>query len=408
MFSKKRYLDKKWRRKWRLIDCLVFASCILLANALWSLTGLPLIRSFAGILWEGLRITGQIQGSREKLTMLIFLALVLVLFLIIVILSTMPVLGIYLGIRSSARKNEKQRVSYNVIQDIDYFREEFSGLSPIMISMLMDLKIERKKDVTATLLSLEQRGLIHIAEGKIQVYKGSGEILTQSEKLLLDLIVNNQLNAVSLRGWENAGIREAIKEGLITYNKSKVRFMQHMILLIILAGIAFGSLWFFCRSMDWFDETGVYIDEILAPYEEQYDKDITGMSDKEQIEYIEEQLAIPELQETLILLCGMAGIVICGVLSLIMPFVIIASIIAFCVTKPGYKRTRKGKLLTEQIAGMKRFIHDFSNLNEAEKGQLALWDEFLVYAVVLEENETIVNEIGNVRRVDLSKYQFNA
>ena len=42
---------------------------------------------------------------------------------------------------------------------------------------------------------------------------------------------------------------------------------------------------------------------------------------------------------------------------------------------------------------MKNFIHDFSNLSEAHKEQVVLWDDYLVYAVVLEENQQIVKEI---------------
>ena len=49
--------------------------------------------------------------------------------------------------------------------------------------------------------------------------------------------------------------------------------------------------------------------------------------------------------------------------------------------------------MTEYIYGMKNFIHDFSNLSEATQNELVLWDDYLVYAVVLEENQQIVNDI---------------
>ena len=42
---------------------------------------------------------------------------------------------------------------------------------------------------------------------------------------------------------------------------------------------------------------------------------------------------------------------------------------------------------------MKNFIHDYSNLSEVEKDALVLWDDYLIYAVVLEENKKIVEEI---------------
>lgn len=63
------------------------------------------------------------------------------------------------------------------------------------------------------------------------------------------------------------------------------------------------------------------------------------------------------------------------------------------------KRTEEGELLTAQISGMKNFIHDFSNLSEAEKEQIILWDDFLIYAVVLEENERIIEDIFRMKNL---------
>lgn len=58
-----------------------------------------------------------------------------------------------------------------------------------------------------------------------------------------------------------------------------------------------------------------------------------------------------------------------------------------------YKRTALGDLYAEYIYGMKNFIHDYSCLSEAEKDSLVLWDDYLIYAVILEENRKIVEEI---------------
>lgn len=48
----------------------------------------------------------------------------------------------------------------------------------------------------------------------------------------------------------------------------------------------------------------------------------------------------------------------------------------------------------EQVFGIKNFIHDFSLLSEKEKEEVMLWNEFLIYAIVLEENSIIINEIS--------------
>ena len=40
-----------------------------------------------------------------------------------------------------------------------------------------------------------------------------------------------------------------------------------------------------------------------------------------------------------------------------------------------------------------------------QKKHLVLWDEFLIYAVVLEENDNILSEISYVYNKDLLKYK---
>ena len=62
------------------------------------------------------------------------------------------------------------------------------------------------------------------------------------------------------------------------------------------------------------------------------------------------------------------------------------------------KRTDYGNQMAECVYGIKNFIHDYSNLSMADKRQVVLWEDYLVYAVVLEENEEIVNEISKTRR----------
>ena len=62
-----------------------------------------------------------------------------------------------------------------------------------------------------------------------------------------------------------------------------------------------------------------------------------------------------------------------------------------------FRRTDYGNYMAECIYGMKNFIHDYSNLSMADKRQVILWEDYLVYAVVLEENEEIVNEISKMR-----------
>ena len=69
-----------------------------------------------------------------------------------------------------------------------------------------------------------------------------------------------------------------------------------------------------------------------------------------------------------------------------------------------YIRTELGKKLTEEIAAMQRYIHEFSLLSEKERKDVELWEDFLVYAVILEENTKIVKEIFTFKNMDSDQF----
>lgn len=69
-----------------------------------------------------------------------------------------------------------------------------------------------------------------------------------------------------------------------------------------------------------------------------------------------------------------------------------------------YERTKESKILVEQIAGIKNYIHDFSLLSEKDKENVVLWNDFLIYAVLLEENEKIIDDICQYKNIDLNKF----
>ena len=88
----------------------------------------------------------------------------------------------------------------------------------------------------------------------------------------------------------------------------------------------------------------------------------------------------------------------------LMIFLLWPFLINFVVTRIGKeavgdKRSEKGNELAECVYGMKNFIHDYSYLIDADKEKLSLWDDYLIYAVVLEENKNIVNEIVERRNL---------
>ena len=78
--------------------------------------------------------------------------------------------------------------------------------------------------------------------------------------------------------------------------------------------------------------------------------------------------------------------------------------IAANMSKTRIRRTKLGNELTEKIYAMKNFINDFGNLSDATKEHLVLWDFFLIYAVVLEENNKIIDELSRYKKVNINNF----
>ena len=55
-------------------------------------------------------------------------------------------------------------------------------------------------------------------------------------------------------------------------------------------------------------------------------------------------------------------------------------------------RTKKGEEINLRLEGLKNFLKDFSTLDQKTQEQLVLWDEYLIYSVLFEQNEKIVSE----------------
>ena len=104
-------------------------------------------------------------------------------------------------------------------------------------------------------------------------------------------------------------------------------------------------------------------------------------------------------QPNLMLVC-IEVIILCVYMILFFAYLISAPFAAMLIMKntKTIKRTDYGNQMAECIFGMKNFIHDYSNLNAADRRQVVLWEDYLVYAVVLEENREIIKEISETRR----------
>lgn len=57
-----------------------------------------------------------------------------------------------------------------------------------------------------------------------------------------------------------------------------------------------------------------------------------------------------------------------------------------------YIRTRKGDALNEKLEGLRKYLADYSSLDTKSKEELAIWEDYLIYSVMFEQNEKIIKQ----------------
>lgn len=327
--------------------------------------------------------------------------------LVILLVSKCFVLiAAYLAFRFSRMKVIKENSRYEVIDNIEYYRERFNNITPAEISLITDLEIETKKDISATILDLYQKGIIDFYENNI-IVKNEDKVLRLSEQKLIEMIKNNNFSKENIDNWKNSCIKEAQENNYIkvkidkekrpnfsknnmVINISTKLFIISLILSLVFLFTPAGEKWY--ASLDEFDNK--YAQE-----------------EKTELEIIESNQEAKELYVKIISDSG--PIMILSTVMIITFFVLIGTPIYRKVRRKiynkievnnSYERTREGKILVEQIAGIKNYIHDFSLLSEKDKENIVLWEDFLIYAVLLEENEKIIDDICKYKNINLNNF----
>ena len=92
---------------------------------------------------------------------------------------------------------------------------------------------------------------------------------------------------------------------------------------------------------------------------------------------------------------------------------VINAILAFCINSKLRRLTQKGVDEKEEWKGLKKYMEDFSLLNEKEVPALTLWEEFLVYATafgiadkVIKQLKLVYPEIENMDNFNHTSYVY--
>jgi len=274
------------------------------------------------------------------------------------------IVGAVLGVQRGKAKRVRDDSTFVSVQDLDYYRDNLSGLSPAIASLLIDLDIYGKKDVAATLLGMQKKGVVYFNDkGRIIETAKTKKGLDDGERELLKIIKSGKLSNKDLLQWRRNRFYDALKLG---YIKKKTGISNEPKAKPALLSI----LSFACGFVVW----GWFINSFNP-----------GMP-------LRSAIAVLQVVGVLVVI----DILFC------MPIYLLTRWAAYNkrFKMVAWERTKLGNETAEKIFGLARFIHEFSLLSEAKKEQVALWDDYLVYAIVLEENEQIVKDISRLFKLN--------
>jgi len=286
-----------------------------------------------------------------------------------VTLTPVIIAGFILGYQKGKAKRVRDDSTFVSLQSIEYYRDNLGKLEPAVVSLLVDLDIYGEKDIVATLLKMKNKGAIEFDEsGAIfSTGKNKGKLARTERELLYRIVAGKYSNKKLRMLWRLDCFREAERLG---YIKKKV-VIKAREELEGLKRMAMGVMGFLGALLLW----GAFL-------------------------YLDVMDKIGSPSWTIVIFVWLLLIAA----LLFTPFYLLTRSIGY--KRRGdvlWERTELGDEMAGKVAGLARYIHDFTLLSEREKEEMTLWDDYLVYAVVLEENDKIVKDISKSYKVDLDK-----
>lgn len=288
-----------------------------------------------------------------------------------------------------------------------YYRGDLDKVSPAILAFVSTLEVDLRKSIATTLLKLRHNGYIQ--------KRGSGYIcknqdcaaLSESECMVLELIRSNSFDKGR---YEKAIEKETIKGKYLTKNRGgiPIRIIKIVIAVCIPIALFFALFRFdnYIFENYWADpqkDGTVYIhlereEDIERLYSEIEDIDDyyhRTMADGHE-SYWYNQIRADKLQYSVV---RKAWLLAGAVPTSIFAVFIIACISLYRVVEQiiyinkNYRRTSKGKVLLNKAYALKNYLQDYSLIKDRTEQELALWEDYLIYAVALGVNIKIEDEV---------------
>ena len=270
------------------------------------------------------------------------------------ILKNLQVILIYFGFRFGINRFKKDKLSEIDFKKYEaYYRDILKNYSPAELSYIDKFEILPQNDIAASLLSLELNKNIYL-DNKIQINNTSTENISSNEKYILDSIEDGKITNLNEDEFTTKVKEDAIRNGLL--KESKIEWGKFTKVLIL--SLSFMALMIFiCITL--------FNDFVSNP---------TNIADWK-------------------LFILMLAILL--VLYLPISIGIYFNTYIIKMKKNSYIRTKKGEELNENLEGLKNYLKDFSTMHEKDEKSLTLWEDYLIYSVIFNQNTKVIKNIWN-------------
>jgi len=246
---------------------------------------------------------------------------------------------IYFIYRNKKMKEEIRKLEENIPKenDISYFRDKVGQVSPGTLTFLLNKKIRYKDSIMASVFSLLYKGYIKIDNRKIYPTDKSKENLDSNEKYILDSYKFIFSFPDFRKYWEKYVVNDCIKNGYMKRNKEKY---GNYILVPI--GVVFFTVSFFLFDLE---KGNLFI------------------------------------------------LLFLNLFLFIIDVFIYTGIGMRTNDNHKYVRTEKGQELYIKLIGLKKFLNDFSAIDERKKEELYIWEDYMIYAILFDLSGILDKEV---------------
>ena len=290
-------------------------------------------------------------GIKEYASICFFMVFVFSFYIIVSLFKSFYLTILYIGIRVAYRKYNKEKLDKIDFKNNSYYRDIISKYSPAVLSYIDDFKLE-EKDIVATLMSLELKQKLTIKDG-IKIINDSEENLDENEKYIFKKLKSNTLKNINMLEFEEKVKKDCLDYNLLEENKDiKKKIIKKVIFTVciyILIVVGFFNFPTFYNN-------------------------------------------IPNKNIAILLLPVMF---ILFFIMIILPFSTIVYIKSYYrMNKQNpYIRNKQARNINEKLEGLRNYMKDFSQLSESQYNEIVLWEDYLIYSVILGQNSKIVKEI---------------